>query len=174
MITAKELELCKAQAQFQKMCEFLRQAADEGQRLDQVERGLFPQAMEMCLRMLQAFVEAHGDGDEGPELAHAGRTLQRLELPHDKRYLSIFGELLISRYVYGTREGQTQECKPLDAALGLPEGDNSYVLEDWLQRLCVKEAYGAAVEDLRAWLGTTVSVRTAERMNRDMAQYSEG
>ena len=61
MITAKELELCKAQAQFQKMCEFLRQAADEGQRLDQVERGLFPQAMEMCLRMLQAFVEAHGD-----------------------------------------------------------------------------------------------------------------
>ena len=174
MITAKELELCKAQAQFQKMCEFLRQAADEGQRLDQVERGLFPQAMEMCLRMLQAFVEAHGDGDEGPELAHAGRTLRRLEQPHDKRYLSIFGELLISRYVYGTREGQTQECKPLDAALGLPEGDNSYVLEDWLQRLCVKEAYGAAVEDLRAWLGTTVSVRTAEGMNRDMAQYSEG
>ena len=30
------------------------------------------------------------------------------------------------------------------------------------------------MEDLRAWLGTTVSVRTAERMNRDMAQYSEG
>lgn len=29
----------------------------------------------------------------------------------------------------------------MDAALGLPEGDNSYVLEDWLQRLCVKEAY---------------------------------
>jgi hypothetical protein len=174
MITAKELELCKAQAQFQKMCEFLRQAADEGQRLDQVERGLFPQAMEMCLRMLQAFVEARGDGDEGPELEHAGRTLRRLEQPHDKRYLSIFGELLISRYVYGTREGQSQEWKPLDAALGLPEGDNSYVLEDWLQRLCVKEAYGAAVEDLRAWLGTTVSVRTAEGMNRDVAQYSEG
>lgn len=95
MITAKELELCKAQAQFQKMCEFLRQAADEGQRLDQVERGLFPQAMEMCLRMLQAFVEAHGDGDVGPELEHAGRTVQRLEQSHDKRYLSIFGELLI-------------------------------------------------------------------------------
>ncbi len=174
MITAKEMELCKAQAQFQKMCEFLRQAAEEGQRLDQVERGLFPQAMEMCLRMLQAFVEAHGDGDEGPELEVAGRTLQRLEQLHDKRYLSIFGELLIARYVYGTREGQAHEWIPLDAALGLPAGDNSYVLEDWLQRLCVKEAFGESVTDLRAWLGTTVSVRTAERMNRDMAQYSEG
>ena len=140
MITAKEIEFCKAQAQFQKMCEFLRQAQDEGRRLDQVERGLFPQAMEMCLRMLQAFVEAYGDGDEGPTVERDSRTLQRLEEPHDKRYLSIFGELIISRYVYGTREGQAHEWMPLDAALGLPAGDNSYVLEDWLQRLCVKEA----------------------------------
>jgi hypothetical protein len=172
MITAKEIEFCKAQAQFEKMCEFLRQAQEEGSRLDQVERGLFPQAMEMCLRMLQAFVESAGDGDEGPTVERDNRTLQRLKEPHEKRYLSIFGELLISRYVYGTREGQAHEWMPLDAALGLPAGDNSYVLEDWLQRLCVKEAFGGSVDDLRAWLGTTVSVRTAERMNRDMAQYS--
>jgi hypothetical protein len=33
-----------------------------------------------------------------------GRTLQRLEEPHDKRYQSIFGELMIARSVYGTRE----------------------------------------------------------------------
>ena len=174
MITAKELELYKAQAQFQKMCEFLRQAQEEGRRLDQVERGLFPEAMAMCLRMLQAFVESYGDGDEGPTLERDNRTLQRFEEPHDKRYLSIFGERIISRHVYGTREGQAHEWMPLDAALGLPAGDNSYVLEDWLQRLCVKEAFGGSVEDLRAWLGTTVSVRTAERMNRDMADYSEG
>ena len=43
-----------------------------------------------------------------------------------------------------------------------------------MQRLCVKEAYGESVKDLRAWLGTTVSVRTAEGMNREMAEYSEG
>ena len=63
---------------------------------------------------------------------------------------------------------------PLDAALGLPAGENSYVLEDWLERLCVKEAYGESVADLRAWLGTTVSVRTAEGINRHLADYSEG
>jgi hypothetical protein len=173
MITAKEIEFCKAQAQFAKMCEFVRQAGEEGQRLDQVERSLFPQAMEMCLEMLRSFVEAHGDGDEGPQVEREGRTLDRLENLHNKRYLSVFGELIIPRYVYGTREGQAHEWKPLDAALGLPAGDNSYVLEDWLQRLCVKEAYGESVEDLRAWLGTTVSVRTAQRMNRDMSQYCE-
>lgn len=174
MITTKEIEFCKAQAQFAKMCEFVRQAGEDGYRMDEVERCLFPQAMEMCLRMLQSFVEAHGDGDEGPLVERNGRTLQRLDELHDKRYLSIFGELIIGRYVYGTREGQAHEWIPLDTALGLPSGDNSYVLEDWLQRLCVKEAYGESVKDLRAWLGTTVSVRTAERMNREMAQYSDG
>jgi hypothetical protein len=87
--------------------------------------------------------------------------------------LSIFGELLIGRYVYGTREGQAIEWSPLDAALGLPAGENSYVLEDWLQRLCIQEAFAEGVESLRAWLGTTVSVRTAEHMNREMSQYVE-
>jgi len=173
MITAKEIDCFKAQEQFEKMCEFVRQAGEQGQRIDQVERGLFPQAMEMCLQMLRAFVAAHGDGDEGAQIEREDHILQQLEKPHDKRYLSIFGELIISRWVYGTREGQAVEWVPLDAALGLPAGENSYVLEDWLERLCVKEAYGEAVADLRAWLGTTVSVRTAERINRDMADYSE-
>jgi len=171
MITAKELNFFKAQAQFKQMCELVEQALAEGQRIDQLERGLFPQAMTMCLHMLQSFVSAHGDGDEGETLERQGEVLQRLPEQHDKRYLSIFGELIVLRWVYGTREGQAIGWSPLDAAVGLPAGDNSYVLEDWLQRLCIHEAFGESVESLRAWLGTTVSVRTAEAMNRNMSAY---
>ncbi len=174
MISVKELDFVKAHEQFQRMCEFLDQALSEGQRVDQVERGLFPQAMTMCLELLRSFVEAHGDGDRGEIVEREGEMLRRLPKPHDKRYLSIFGELLIGRWVYGTREGQAIGWSPLDAALGLPAGENSYVLEDWLQRLCVHEAFGESVESLRAWLGTTVSVRTAEHMNREMSEYVEG
>lgn len=174
MISVKELEFVNAHEEFQRMCEFLGQALSEGQRVDQVERGLFPRAMTMCLELLRSFVEAHGDGDRGKTLEREGETLDRLPKPHDKRYLSIFGELLIGRWVYGTREGQAIEWSPLDAALGLPAGENSYVLEDWLQRLCIQEAFGESVESLRAWLGTTVSVRTAEHMNREMSEYVEG
>ncbi|MFZ4780087.1 MAG: ISKra4 family transposase [Terrimicrobiaceae bacterium] len=174
MISVKELDFVKAHEQFQQMCEFLDQAHSEGQRVDQVERGLFPQAMTMCLKLLRSFVDAHGDGDQGETLEREGETLDRLPKPHDKRYLSIFGELLIGRWVYGTREKQAIEWSPLDAALGLPVGENSYVLEDWLQRLCIQEAFGESVESLRAWLGTTVSVRTAEHMNRAMSEYVEG
>jgi hypothetical protein len=61
----------------------------------------------------------------------------------------------------------------LDARLGLPAGENSYVLEEWQQRLCVKDAFGQSVEDLKAILGQGVSVGTAEGMNRSMAEYAE-
>jgi len=174
MISTKELDFVKAHEQFQRMCQFLDQALSAGQRVDQVERGLFPQAMTLCLELLRSFAEAHGDGDRGKAVEREGKTLERLPTPHDKRYLSIFGELLIGRWVYGTREGQAIEWSPLDAVLGLPAGENSYVLEDWLQRLCVQEAFGESVESLRAWLGTTVSVRTAERMSREMSEYVDG
>jgi len=173
MISAKELDLVQAQEQFHQMCEFLAEAFAEGQRIDQVERGLFPRAMAVCLDLLRSFVVAHGDGDEGETIPREGETLKRLPEPHDKRYLSVFGELIISRWVYGTREGQAIGWSPLDAALGLPAGENSYVLEDWLQRLCIHDAFGESVEALRAWLGTTVSVRTAEHMNREMSPYVE-
>jgi hypothetical protein len=171
MITTRELDFFKAQVQFDQICDFVKLALGEGQRVDQVERGLFRQAMTMCLELLRSFVEAHGDGNRGETLEREGETLDRLSKPHDKRYLSIFGELLIARWVYGTREGQAIEWSPLDAALGLPAGENSYVLEDWLQRLCIQDAFGGSVESLRAWLGTTVSVRTAEHMSREMSQY---
>jgi hypothetical protein len=99
MISAKELDLFKAQEQFDQMREFLERAFDEGQRLDEVERGLFPRAMTMCLELLRSFVAAHGDGNQGKTAEREGKTLHRLPEPHDKRYLSIFGELLIGRYV---------------------------------------------------------------------------
>ena len=80
------------------------------------------------------------EGRDRPRAA----PLRRLPEPHDRRYVSIFGELTIARVVYGTREGQKIERVPLDERLGLPEGDFSYVLEDWGQRLCLKESFAEA------------------------------
>ena len=82
--------------------------------------------------LLTAFVAQQGDGDQGPTIeVEGGQTLQRLPMKHDRRYLSIFGELTISRVAYGSREGQKIQRVPLDERLGLPEGSFSYVLEDW-------------------------------------------
>ena len=169
----QETEFLKAQQQFQRLCDLMRQAGRDGWRLDEIERQAMPELMRLGLEFLTGHVERQGNGDVGPEVQCDNRTLQRSQEPHARRYLSIFGEMSISRYVYAVREGQKLEYLPLDARLGLPAGDNSYVLEEWQQRLCVKDAFGQSVEDLKAILGQGVSVRTAEGMNRSMAEHAE-
>jgi hypothetical protein len=92
-----------------------------------------------------------------------------------RRYVSIYGRLEISRYVYGTREGQEIQRVPLDARLGLPAGEISYVLEDWLERMCLKDAFRESVNSLVELLGgrAKVSVDTAEEHSRRMDQQTE-
>jgi hypothetical protein len=169
----QETEFLKAQQQFQNLCELMRQAGREGWRLDEIERRAKPKLMRLGLEFLRGHVEREGTGDVGPEVAYDKRTLNRSQELHSRRYLSIFGELLIERYIYAVREGQKAEYVPVDARLGLPAGENSYLLEEWQQRLCVKDAFGQSVEDLKVILGQGVSVRTAEGMNRSMAEYAE-
>jgi hypothetical protein len=102
-----------------------------------------------------------------------GHTVRRLKSKHTRRYLSIFGELRIARFVYARREGQKIERALLDERLGLPAGEFSYVLEDWLQRLCVKESFHEAATDLRELLGVAPSARAAEQINQRMAEHAE-
>ena len=105
-------------------------------------------------------------------MASEGRIARRLPEPHDRRYVSIFGELTNARIVYGTREGQRIEYVPLDNRLGLPEGDFSYVLEDWGQRLGLKGSFAEAGQSLEMLLGLRVGVRALEQMNRVVAGHA--
>jgi len=173
MIVSQERAFLNARARLETICDFVEQAANSGERIDRVERGVFAQLLELGLTLLQAFVDGQGDGDAGASVASDGGIFRRLSGPRERRYLSIFGEVAIVRQVYGTREGQRIEHVPLDARLGLPEGEFSYVLMDWLQRLCVKESFHEAVNDLRALLNVAPSERAAEQMNQHMAQDAE-
>lgn len=170
----KEYEFYKATGFFDKLCKLVEQAGQEGQRIDEVERMLLPRLLELGRILLKTHVEAHGNGDEGPKVVHDGQKLNRSREPHAKRYLSVFGELSVERWVYCEREGQAQRYSPVDAALGLPAGDNSYFLEDLQQRFCVKGAFNEAISDLHAILGIQISVRTAEGMNQQMATFAAG
>src|ERR1700730_9800916 len=98
------------------------------------------------ISLLTAFVGQAGDGDQGEAATDVhGQPCKRLPQPHPRSYRSIFGRLDFCRFVYGTREGQKIQFAPLDATLGLPEGEFSYVLEEWAQRLCVQGAFGEGV-----------------------------
>ena len=168
-----ELAALNPQAQFEQMLDFVRQAADDGLRIDSVERDLMRQLLALGYTLLCSFVASQGDGDVGPEVTTPeGDTARRLPERHDRRYVSIFGELTIPRVVYGTREGQKIEWVPLDERLGLPEGDFSYVLEDWGQRFGLKESFAEAGQSLEMLLGLRLGTRALEQMNRVVASYA--
>jgi hypothetical protein len=171
---SKEQALHKAELQFSQLKELVERAIREGWRADELERASFAELLDMGFNLVTAFVAAQGDGNKGIQVEHQGKTLDRLPKPHKRRYVSIYGPLKIRRFVYGTREGQPIEHVPLDARLGLPAGEVSYVLEDWLERMCVKDAYRDSVESLVALLGVraTISVETAEKHSREMAVHA--
>jgi len=170
MIMAQEKSFIKAQKEFDSLCKWVRTA--EGLRIDQVERELFARLLAIGLALLQAFVARFGRGDAGSVIEQQGRPLRRSEEPHGRRYVSIFGPLEISRFVYARRPKQKIEHVPLDVQLGLPAGEFSYVLEDWQQRLCLKESFGESVESIAALLDVKMSVRSAETMNRQMSRFA--
>jgi hypothetical protein len=173
MIITPEQAALKAQHQFDALRDFVQQASRDGQRIDTVERELFRQLLGLGHTLLSAFVAAAGDGDLGPEAeTPEGRTVRRLPERHDRRSVSIFGELTIARAVYGTREGRKIERVPLDERLALPEGDFSYVLEDRGQRLCLKGSFAEAGGSLEMLLGLKIGSRALEQMNRVVAGHA--
>ena len=170
MILIQEQAFLKAEKQLQKLMALVRQAADEGWRIDQAERSVMGELLQVGHSLLSAFVAGHGDGDVGETTTTPeGEIARRLDETHERRYVSIFGELAIRRFVYGSREGQKIVAVPLDARLGLPTGDFSYVLEDWAQRFGVQDSFAEAGRSLACLLGLHLHSRTLEHMNRELA-----
>lgn len=173
MIMSQEKEVFKAAGleELSEIARFLESCASNRERLDRVERGLFQRVLRLGLTLLNEFVELAGDGNLGETVEHQERTLHRSEEPRKKLYRSIFGVLSIFRYVYCRGPKQAAERKPLDEQLGLPKGEQSYVLEDWSQRLTTEVPYAEAVSILKDILGIDLSVRAAEAINSRLASY---
>jgi hypothetical protein len=171
-VTQEEL-LLQAQSQFSEMLQVIGWHTEEGTRIDLVERDIFTRMLEVCRSALAGFVAEAGDGDKGEHVEVDGRTLERSAQPHCRIYHSIFGRLDIDRYVYAPGPKKKIAYAPVDARLGLPRGEYSYVLEDWLERLCVKEPFAEGTANLEAILNLQPSVRTAEVLNRRMAEHAE-
>ena len=127
--------------------------------------------------LLQAFLDMAGTGDVGPTLRVASdspsdpdQNLPRLEQPHRRPYLSIFGEVTIERTCYGQ---DRVEAAPLDAQLHLPQRQYSYLLQQWLGSFVVDDAHAEAIRKLETILGLEITVRASEDLNREQASDVE-
>jgi hypothetical protein len=174
MIMAQEREILNGKVAFDQLVQLVRDAGAQGWRIDQTERGLFSGLLELGRQLLTAFVAGQNNGNVGPSLEYEGQTLQRLEDLHNRRYVSVFGVLSIDRCAYGTRETQRLQVIPLDARLGLPKDEYSYLLQEWDQSHCVQNAYEQSRSSVERILGLRQSVRALEHMNGHMAKSVEG
>src|SRR5438874_1416319 len=105
MILTQEQAILNGKVEFERIVQWVQQAAREGRRIDLVEEDLFRGLLGLGRTLLGAFVAAQGTGDLGETFErHDGRTLRRLAALRERRYVSVFGELTIARHAYGTRE----------------------------------------------------------------------
>jgi hypothetical protein len=149
----------------------LTRALHEGTAVHLVESQLWDLTLQLGRRSLAAFFDACGTGDLGAALTLPdGRSVQRLEHLHSRRYVSIFGEFRLPRTAYGSREGQALAFVPLDNRWQLPQGVFSYVLQDWDQALAVEQAFSQVNQTIARMLKLKQSVDSLEGMNQQMAQ----
>lgn len=125
-------------------------------------------------KALQLLVDCLGNGDMGEEhQLPEGTLVERSEQPHTRPYVSIFGELDITRYVYAQRKGQAIKFAAIDARLALPAGKFSYLLQDWDQSFAMDEPFGQTSKIVQRILGLKQHVDSLEHMNQEMAQQAD-
>ena len=135
----------------------------EGQKctFDQMERHVFKQLLCLGGDMLQLFLNMRSEGYPREETVNAdGQTLP-YHSEKSRDYLSIFGDLEITRpYFYQKEVGG---YSPLDAELGL--GKDSY--SDYLRELCdelgISVPFESEVSFMEHWLETRLSTRCAQQ-----------
>ncbi len=174
MIIEVEDRLCKVAKQFLDVLERIERAAESGKDVHEVEETTWFGLIETGREMIVAHIKQQEEELPRPEvIEQQGKKLRRLPKPRKREYVSVFGPTPFCRDVYATRETQRQEVVPLDAKLGMPQGNMSYLLQKWSGTKCVKESYTQSRATLLEIFGFAPSVNCLEDMVARAADHAE-
>jgi hypothetical protein len=174
MIIEIEDRFSKAAQVFSKLLDKVQCAAKRGDAVHEVEEMTWIDLLETGRETIAAFIEEQKEEIPRPaEIEYEGKTLQRLPELRVREYVSAFGPTPFARDVYATRETQRQEVVPLDARLGMPESDTSYLLQKWSGTQFVKESYKESHMTLAGILGFAPSVNCLEDMAAQASGHAE-
>jgi hypothetical protein len=174
MIIEVEDRLCKVAKQFVEVLKRLERAAASGEAVHEIEETAWFGLIEVGREMIVAHIKQQEEALPRPKLIEQqGKKLRRLPKRRMRLYVSAFGPTHFRRDVYATRETQRQEVVPLDAKLGMPQGNMSYLLQKWSGTKCVKESYQQSRATLLEILGFAPSVNCLEDMVARAADHGE-
>ena len=174
MIIEVEDRFYKAAKVFSELLDKVQRAAQRGDAVHEVEETTWIDLMETGRETIAAFIQEQKENTpRAEEIEYEGKTLRRLPEPRVRSYVSAFGPTPFERDVYATRETQRQEVVPLDAKLGMPESDTSYLLQKWSGAQFVKESYQESRITLEGVLGFAPSVNCLEDMAAQASEHAE-
>jgi hypothetical protein len=174
MIIEIEDRFCKAAKVFSEMLNKVHLAAERGDAVHKVEEMTWGDLIETGRQTVAAYIEGQKEELPRPKMIeHEGKTLHRLPEQRTRPYISAFGPTPFRRDVYATRETQRQEVVPLDAKLGMPESDTSYLLQKWSGAQFVKDSYKESRGTLLEFLGFAPSVNCLEDIAAAASEHAD-
>jgi hypothetical protein len=155
---------------FSELERFLENAVLAHAGLTEVERESERRGRELLRLLLQAHLDARGDGDVGDAISVEGPE-RPVRLGYKRRYarpvLTLFGEVRVTRMGYGAPGHQA--IYPLDRELRLPRRIYSYECQRRLMRTVVCSPFDEAISFVAEMTGVTVPKRAAEQLVREAA-----
>jgi len=139
---------------FERMLAFVTGAQAQTATMDQMERSLFRQVLQMGYQLLRLFVMRQVEGESHAPLVQRDKTVLPYHSQKGRDYFSIFGKLTVERAYFYAWGGSGQS--PLDEALSLPERCYSDLLMESAELLGVEEAYGKGLQVVSRLLGLNV------------------
>ena len=151
------------------------EAAAAGIVIQDFERGLFNGLLTVGGKLMDAFLEAQGNGDQGENFSHEGQALHRSEEPARRPLRTIFGPHQFEQFVYRARSDVKSEIvlRPVDQRLGLSPERYSPLLQEFSMLFCCEQSFHGSVAAVDQVFGQRLSVDTLEKISRRMAAEGE-
>jgi len=164
--------LLEGQREVKELFEFV---MDNAEAMDaySIEKSIFSRIMAIGLAAMKGYFAAKGTGDIGDVLQFEdGTSLKKEKRLLDKNYFSVFGKLSVPRACY--RAEGIEGVMPLDAQADLPERSYSYLLQEWMDLLSIRDSFLEGSVTLDKLLGCGVSASRFEVVSRESAgSYDE-
>ena len=158
----------------QDLNQFVEQSIQDGSSLHQLEQGVFQKLLTMGAATIKLFLDGQGNGDLGETIQTGeGKTLYRSDTVLPRPLRTIFGEHCFYAFQYSAGDKRPIELRPIDARINLPEGKNSYLLQEFSQLFCVDKAFGVGAEHFARVFHQKLSVDVLESNNRTMGEQAE-
>lgn len=160
-----ERSICEGEREVKELFEFVNTHADEFTAY-QMEQDIFDRVMRIGLAAMKSYFATKGTGDVGDELTLPdGTVAAKAEALRGRDYFSVFGKFKVPRTAY--QQHGHPSVMPLDAQADLPERCYSYLLQEWMDHLSIRDSFQESAGTLSTLLGIHVSASRFEVVAQD-------